>query len=104
MNIKIIDSPKFKAFVRQRWRISLLLTFIMLSIYFGFVLTVAFLKDWLSYKIGEHMTLGLPIGVGIIISAWVLTGIYVGWANNVYDKKVEELKSTHFSNDTTTGK
>jgi uncharacterized membrane protein (DUF485 family) len=103
MNIKIIDTPAFKAFVRQRWRVSLLLTFIMLLIYFGFVLTVAFHKDWLGYKIGTHISLGLPIGVGIIVSAWVLTGIYVSWANNVYDKKVKELKSSHFSNDTTTG-
>jgi uncharacterized membrane protein (DUF485 family) len=100
MNNKIINTPAFKAFVRQRWRVSLLLTFIMLVIYFGFILTIAFHKDWLSYKIGEHTPIGLPIGVGIIISAWLLTGIYVSWANNVYDKKVEELKTTHFSDDT----
>jgi uncharacterized membrane protein (DUF485 family) len=101
MNSKIINSPAFKAFVKQRWRVSLLLTFIMLIIYFGFVLTVAFHKDWLGHKIGQHVPIGLPIGVGIILSAWALTGIYVSWANNVYDKKVEELKSTHYSDDTT---
>ncbi|HXA02017.1 MAG TPA: DUF485 domain-containing protein [Cytophagaceae bacterium] len=100
MNSKIIDTPAFKVFVKKRWRVSLLLTFIMLFIYFGFILTIAFHKDWLAYKIGSHISIGLPIGVGIIISAWLLTGIYVSWANSVYDKKVEELKSIHFSDDT----
>lgn len=104
MNNKIIYSPAFKSFVKQRWRVSLLLTFTMLLVYFGFILTIAFHKDWLGYKIGTHIPLALPIGVGIIIFAWLLTGIYVSWANSVYDKKVEQLKSTHFSDDTITGK
>ncbi|MFL5728579.1 MAG: DUF485 domain-containing protein [Cytophagaceae bacterium] len=103
MNTKILDSPAFKAFVKQRWRVSLLLTFMMLGIYFGFILTVAFHKDWLAYKIGTHVPVALPIGVGIILFAWLLTGIYVSWANKVYDKKVKELKSTHDSHGISSG-
>jgi uncharacterized membrane protein (DUF485 family) len=32
------------------------------------------------------------MGVGVIFAAWILTYIYVIWANNVYDKEVEDIK------------
>jgi uncharacterized membrane protein (DUF485 family) len=64
----------------------------MLAVYFGFILTIAFNKEILASKINDGLTLGIPVGLGIIILAWLLTGVYVRWANNHYDKKVEELK------------
>ena len=90
--MKIQETEEFKKFVRKKWSVSLLLASIMLIAYFGFILTVAFRKEILATKLSEGLTLGIPIGLGIIILAWALTGIYVRWANNHYDKKVEELK------------
>jgi len=90
--MKIQESDEFKKFVAKKWTVSLILASIMLMAYFGFILTVAFKKEILATKISSGLTLGLPIGLGIIILAWVLTGVYVRWANNHYDKKVEELK------------
>jgi uncharacterized membrane protein (DUF485 family) len=90
---KILDSEKFKLLVRKRVSVSLTLTFIILVVYFGFILTIAFNKELLAVKIGEHMTIGLPIGIGIIVFAWLLTGIYTRWANNSYDKSVRELRN-----------
>ena len=78
--------------VKQKWLISLLLTFIMLVIYFGFILLIAFDKPFLAKPIGQNLTLGLPVGIGILFSAWLLTGIYIWWANKFYDKQVDELK------------
>jgi uncharacterized membrane protein (DUF485 family) len=46
----------------------------------------------LSKLIGKNVTLGLPIGLGILVFAWILTGIYTYWANTRYDKKINELK------------
>ena len=86
------DSPQFKAIVKRKWTISLILTCIMLVIYFGFILLIAFDKPYLAKPIGKNITLGLPIGIGILIFAWVLTGIYTYWANNIYDKQINELK------------
>ena len=94
---EILESDKFKALVRKRMSVSLTLTFIMLVVYFGFILTIAFNKEILAQKIGEHMTLGLPIGIGIIIFAWLLTGIYTRWANGSYDKSVRELRNSILS-------
>ncbi len=86
------DSPQFKAIVKRKWIIFLILTCIMVVIYFGFILLIAFDKPYLAKPIGKNITLGLPIGIGILIFAWVLTGVYTYWANNIYDKQINELK------------
>lgn len=86
------DFPQFKAVVKRKWKISLILTCIMLFVYFGFILLIAFDKPYLAKLIGKNITLGLPIGIGILIFAWILTGIYTYWANNFYDKQINELK------------
>ncbi len=90
---EILDSEKFKNLVKKRLTVSLSLTAIMLLVYFGFMLTIAFYKDLLALKIGEHITLGLPVGIGVIVFAWLLTGVYTRWANNKYDKAVRELRN-----------
>lgn len=89
----ILESKQFKKLVTDRWKVSIMLTIIMLSVYFGFILLIAFKKELLAYKIGEHLTIGLPIGLGVIILAWVLTGLYVRWANTKYDQEVQSIKS-----------
>jgi uncharacterized membrane protein (DUF485 family) len=86
-----IDTEKFQGLVRSKWSISLSLSALMLVIYYGFILVLAFNKEVLSQRIGEHMTLGIPIGLGVILSACVLTGIYVNWANTTYDKTVKDI-------------
>lgn len=88
----ILHSDEFKALVRKRVSVSIVLTILMLAVYFGFILTIAFNKDFLATKIGDVITIGLPIGIGIILFAWILTGIYIRWANNSYDVSVRQLK------------
>lgn len=90
---EIVNSESFKNLVSKRLNFSLTLTIIMLVVYFGFILIIAFYKELLAVKIGEHLTLGLPIGVGIILFAWLLTGVYIRWANKTYDKSVRELRN-----------
>ncbi len=89
---EIVNSDKFKKLVKKRLRVSLTLTAVMLIVYFGFILVIAFNKELLAFKIGEHLTIGLPIGIGIIVFAWLLTGLYTRWANQSYDKSVRELR------------
>lgn len=90
--MKIQETEEFKKFVTRKWTVSLSLAAIMLLAYFGFILTVAFRKELLATPLGKGLTLGLPVGLGIIVLAWLLTGIYVRWANKNYDQKAEELR------------
>jgi uncharacterized membrane protein (DUF485 family) len=89
---QILESAEFKKMVSQRWSVSLSLTALMLVVYLGFIFAVAFAKDFLATKIGLHINIGLVLGGGIIVFSWLLTGIYVCWANNRYDKTVQEIK------------
>jgi uncharacterized membrane protein (DUF485 family) len=87
-----LQSPEFQGLVARRRTVAVVLTIAILVVYFGFVLVLAFASQSLARPIGEHLTLGIPVGVGIILIAWLLTGIYVWWANSRYDTAVEVLK------------
>jgi uncharacterized membrane protein (DUF485 family) len=86
------DLPEFKKMVSRKSTVSIILTSIMLVIYFGFILLIAFDKAFLAQSIGHNLTLGLPIGIGILISAWLLTGIYTWWANKYHDRRIRDIK------------
>jgi uncharacterized membrane protein (DUF485 family) len=90
--MKIQELPEFKKMVRKKFQVSLILTITMLAIYFGFILLIAFNKPFLAQPIGKNLTLGLPVGIGVLISAWLLTGIYIYWANKYHDRRVNEIK------------
>ncbi len=87
-----LASPEFKKLVKTRWSVALTLTIFMLVVYLGFIFVVAFAKDFLATKLGTHINLGLLLGLGIILFTWAITGVYVYWANNYYDKEVNNIK------------
>ncbi|MDY0307750.1 MAG: DUF485 domain-containing protein, partial [Desulfovibrionaceae bacterium] len=80
------DEAQFRELVRKKWTVSLVLTAVMLAIYFGFILVLAFAKDILAAKLGEGLSVGIPVGALVILSACALTGVYVAWANGPYDR------------------
>ena len=88
----MLQSPEFRRLVARRWAIALALTALLFVAYYGFILLVALDKELLARRIGAVTTLGIPIGVGVIVVAWALTAVYVIWANRVYDPGVERLK------------
>lgn len=88
---RIRHNPKFNELVHQRNSLARTLSIVMLVIYFGFILLVAFAPGVLAIKIGTVTTLGIPLGLLVIISAFVLTGIYVAKANSDFDRLNDEL-------------
>jgi uncharacterized membrane protein (DUF485 family) len=76
----------------ERWRVALTLSVCMLVIYFGFILLIAFDKPLMGTLLTPGLSLGILLGVLVILSAWVLTTIYVRWANRVYDEKISKLR------------
>ncbi len=89
---EIVNSPKFKSLVTTRWTVSFILTFLLFVVYYGYILLVGYNKEFLAEKVGVYTNYGIIFGVLVIVLAWILTFIYVLWANFSYDKKVEELK------------
>jgi uncharacterized membrane protein (DUF485 family) len=90
----ILDDPDFKDLSSQKFTISIILTILELVLYFGFIGLIAFNKPFLAQKLSEGVatTIGIPIAVGTIIGSWVLTGIYIWWANTKYDVLVNKVK------------
>ncbi len=89
---ELIESPDFKKLVTKRWSVSLVLLVLLFVTYYGYVLLIGGNKAFLAQKIGEVTTLGIPVGIAVIIFAWILTAYYVMWANKSYDPEVERLK------------
>ncbi|MCC0804836.1 DUF485 domain-containing protein [Methylobacterium sp. W2] len=90
---RIAQNPRFKELVHERTRFGWTLTILMLLVYFGFIGLIAFDKSLLALKIGSATTsLGLILGVAVIIFAFILTGIYVQRANGRFDELTAALK------------
>ena len=86
--LSIQNSPRFKELVSRRERFAWILSVIMLGLYSAFILLIAYGPQLLGTKIsaGSSITWGIPLGVGLILSAFVLTGIYVRRANGEFDE------------------
>ncbi len=90
---EVINSPDFKRLVAKRWTVSGILLALLFVTYYGYVMVIGFDKEIFSAKIGEATTLGIPVGIAVIVFAFILTAIYVVWANSKYDPEVERLKN-----------
>lgn len=89
---KVKRDPEFLALERRRSRFAWSLSAAMVAIYFGFILVVAFAPDVLAIPLGAGTTtLGIPLGVGVILSAFVLTGLYVHRANTDFDVATQRI-------------
>ncbi len=85
---RIENSAHFRELVEKRQRFAILLSIIMLVIYVGFILLIAFAPGWLGTPLyaGTSVTRGIPIGVGVIVISFVLTAVYVWRANGEFDR------------------
>jgi len=90
---EVVADPRYQRLVQRRGRFTWTLSIVMLAAYFGYIALVAFDKSFLARPIGSGVTsLGIPVGVGLILLAILLTGLYVRRANKDYDPLVDALR------------
>ena len=83
---RIANNPNYQALRAKRTRFGWWLTLVMMIAYYGFILLVAFNKNFLSQKLGAGvMTVGIPLGFSVIVFTIVLTAYYVNRANREFD-------------------
>lgn len=87
----VAQSPRYRQLVRERSRFAWTLTAIMLAVFFGYILLIAFAPQVLAQRISGATTLGIPVGLGVILIGILLTGIYVHRANRRYDPLIAEI-------------
>lgn len=83
---RIADSPAFRTLRGRRNALAMRLSVAMCVIYYGFVLMIAFGRQTLAIPLDGVITLGIPLGLAVILSAIVLTGFYVRRANGEFDR------------------
>ena len=89
---KVLADPKFQEMVSVRNSYSWICTVLMLVAYFGFILLIAFDPTLLGSKIGDGVTtLGVPVGLGVILFTIAITAIYVKKANTDFDAMKEAV-------------
>jgi uncharacterized membrane protein (DUF485 family) len=85
------DSTAVTRLAARRWRLALALTAAMLAVYLGFILLIAFAKPLMAVRVTGGLTVGILLGMLVIVSAWLLTFTYVRWANNHYDRALSDI-------------
>lgn len=92
---RIENSVHFRELVEKRQRFAFLLSILMLIIYVGFILLIAFAPHWLGTPLhaGTTVTRGIPIGIGVILISFVLTAIYVWRANSEFERLTRAVLS-----------
>jgi uncharacterized membrane protein (DUF485 family) len=81
-----------RALAARRWKVALALTAAMVVLYFGFIALIAFRKPLLGHLLAPGLSLGIVLGALVIVSSWLLTWVYVRWANTGYDAELHRLK------------
>ncbi|OHC62861.1 MAG: hypothetical protein A3H93_09495 [Rhodocyclales bacterium RIFCSPLOWO2_02_FULL_63_24] len=84
---RIQKNPKFLQFVSIRNNYSIIMTILMMIVYFGYILLIAFDKQFLATKVatGAVTSIGIPMGIGVLVFTIVITAIYVRRANTEFD-------------------
>jgi uncharacterized membrane protein (DUF485 family) len=89
---RIAGSSAYLELKRTRSRFGWILTIAMLVVYYGFILLVAFNKPFLAQRLGEGVTtVGMPIGLGVIVFTVVITAFYVRRANERFDALSDQV-------------
>ncbi len=90
---KVESNPRFKELVHKRSRFAWLLSIITLVLYVAFIFLIAFEPQWLGTPLydGATITRGIPVGVGLIVISFVMTGIYVFRANGEFDRLTADI-------------
>jgi uncharacterized membrane protein (DUF485 family) len=89
---RIARDPRYQELESKRTRFGWMLTILMLLVYYGFILLVAFGKPLLSQRIGDGVTtVGMPIGLGVILFTVFITALYVRRANREFDELTDKV-------------
>jgi uncharacterized membrane protein (DUF485 family) len=82
---RIEADPNYQKLVSERKSFGWTLAIITLVIYYGYIAIVAFAPSVIAIKVSGDITVGIILGVAIILASILLTGIYVLRANSEYD-------------------
>jgi uncharacterized membrane protein (DUF485 family) len=85
-------NPKYRQLVRSRRRFAWGLTALMLAVYYGYIGLIAFDKPALARPLDSSViSIGIPVGIGLIVFTILITAVYVVRANGEFDRLTREI-------------
>jgi uncharacterized membrane protein (DUF485 family) len=87
-----LDDTRLRALAAARRRVALVLTGAVMLVYFGFIFLIAWNKPLLATQLTPGLSLGVLLGALVIISCWILTWVYIRWANRTYDPELTAIR------------
>jgi uncharacterized membrane protein (DUF485 family) len=89
----ILANPTYQKLLKARTAYGWLFTLLVMIVYYGFILLIAFDKEWLGTRLGAGvMTIGIPVGLFVIVFTVLITGLYVRRANSEFDDLTAQIK------------
>jgi uncharacterized membrane protein (DUF485 family) len=88
---RIESDPNYIRLVKERKSFGWTLTMVMLVLYYGYIALVAFDPSMIAAKLAGSITIGLVLGVALILVSIILTGVYVLRANSQYDDLTQAI-------------
>lgn len=91
---KVKSTPHYHELISKRKSFSIKLSIAMLVVYFAFILVIAFEPSIFAITLSSDsvVTVGIPIGIFVIVFAFGLTGIYTKRANAEFDDLTRKIK------------
>ncbi|GAB1383902.1 MAG TPA: DUF485 domain-containing protein [Ottowia sp.] len=89
---RVQRNPKYQQLKQARSRFGWTLAILMLIVYYGYIGLIAFDKEFLARPLGTGVTtIGIPIGMAVIVFTIAIVGIYVRRANSEYDALTRDI-------------
>jgi uncharacterized membrane protein (DUF485 family) len=90
---KIRENPQYRTLVRSRSRLAFTLSAVVLGFYSLFIASVLWQPQLLTHVPpgSGSLTIGIWAALILVVGSWLLTGLYVLYANNQFDKLTEAL-------------
>lgn len=92
--IAVQESAEFRQLRRTFRRFVFPLTALFLAWYFLYVILSMFAHDFMSIKLWGNINVGLVLGLGQFVSTFVITILYVRWAERELDPVAEQLAAS----------
>lgn len=86
-------SPEFQELRRTLRRFVFPTTAFFLIWYATYVLLGAFAHDFMAIKVWGNINLGLILGLGQFVTTFLITGLYVRFANRELDPRAEAIRA-----------
>lgn len=85
------DVSEFEAISRNKSRVAISLSAVMIAMYFGFMSMFAFAKPLMGTILTPGLSLCILLGASVIVGSFLLCLVYVVWANRFYDPAVRRI-------------